>query len=467
MASPMVDGRVEPHRKATYTLDISDQIRREDRSGSGFSSVKYNHKPNLASGTRSTKLKLADNNTYNLSLRDTHDSGDRDMFVFNGARTAPSKSYVLLFDQTTQKATLERLTDTYTFNLSSKNGADVSSHYSKIYPKKTHKDSVHDREEGEVDLFDDAGDEANEGTVPDATNPYDFRHFLNAVKKQDPKEEGYASSPDHRSNTAPSTANTPLSRPQPAKKRKAASVFANTKPAAKAAPKKAAPPINLERRATEHALPSKAQSKAPAPANAGSGSKIKSAEFVHDSSDSDVDAEGEVDSSAPSPHHRQPRRSPSPGQRRHDDNSDAEGEDDDDGDAGYAGLEIEVPDARPNAYRNTSHLHVGGAARALRSPSNGPISLASAANSVESTPRRGAQAEEIDFGDLGAEDEEDEDEDVERMDIGPPARQDSRKSVSAAVNSAPAAEVDEDDPLYMEMMEGLAGGDSSEESEEE
>jgi hypothetical protein len=40
MASPMVDGRVEPHRKATYTLDISDQIRREDGSGSGFSSVK-------------------------------------------------------------------------------------------------------------------------------------------------------------------------------------------------------------------------------------------------------------------------------------------------------------------------------------------------------------------------------------------------------------------------------------------
>lgn len=40
MASPIVDGRVEPHRKATYTLHISDQIRREDRSGNGFSSVK-------------------------------------------------------------------------------------------------------------------------------------------------------------------------------------------------------------------------------------------------------------------------------------------------------------------------------------------------------------------------------------------------------------------------------------------
>ncbi|KAF1931116.1 uncharacterized protein M421DRAFT_18853, partial [Didymella exigua CBS 183.55] len=200
MASPMVDGRVEPHRKATYTLDISDQIRREDRSGGGFSGVKYNHKPTLSSGTRTTKLKLADNNTYNLSLGDTTESGGKDVFVFNGSRTAPAKSYVVLFDQTTQKATLERLTDTYTLNLASKNGADVSSSHSKIYPKRLHKDSVHDREEGEVDLFGpEAGDEANAGTEPDARNPYDFRHFLAAARTKDAAEEpGYASSPDHR-----------------------------------------------------------------------------------------------------------------------------------------------------------------------------------------------------------------------------------------------------------------------------
>lgn len=39
----MVDGRVEPHRKATYTLDISDQVRREGRPGSGMSGVKCTH----------------------------------------------------------------------------------------------------------------------------------------------------------------------------------------------------------------------------------------------------------------------------------------------------------------------------------------------------------------------------------------------------------------------------------------
>lgn len=387
------------------------------------------------------------------------------MFVFNGSRTAPSKSYVLVFDQTTQTATLERLTGTYTFNLSSKNGKDMSSDHGKIYPKKSHKDSVHDKEEGEGDLFgEEAGDEANQGTEPDASNPYDFRHFLNAVQKQKdtPEDRGYASSPDYRSATATSTANTPLSRPAPAKKRKTASVFA-AKPAAKGAPKTpAAPAINLERRATEHSLPAKPSK--PAPPATG---KIKSAEFVQDSSDSDLDAEGEVDSSAPSPKHS--RRSPSPGQRQDDDNSDAEAEEEDENDDDDAGLEIEVPDARPNAHRSNSHLGVGGGVRGPRSPSNGPMSLASAANSVENTPRRGAAAEEIDFGDLGGDDDaegEEEDEDVERMDIGPPARE-ARKSVSAAAGNGAAAEVDEDDPLYMEMMEGLAGGDSSEESEEE
>ena len=43
MASPMIDGRVEPHRKATYILDISEQIRKEDGSGNEFSSVKCMH----------------------------------------------------------------------------------------------------------------------------------------------------------------------------------------------------------------------------------------------------------------------------------------------------------------------------------------------------------------------------------------------------------------------------------------
>ena len=436
-----------------------------------------NHKPTLASGTRATNLKAADNsnnNTYELSLRDTKDAGNTDMFVFSGSRTAPSKSYVLVFDQTTQKATLDRLDSTYTFNLQTKNGADVSAEHGKIYPKKAHKDSVHDREEGEVDLFgDEDGEEANAGTEADAANPYDFRHFLNAAKGKKEKEKeaaeergGYASSPDARGGGSQTARNSTATATAPAlpvrraveqqapKKRKAASVFAK-KPAPKSAPKKP-PTITLQRKATE---PSASVSKTAAAAPA---SKIKSAEFVADSDDSDIDAEGDPDSTAPSPkvpqQQAQQQQQQPPPQRNiyrtyspphssdSENNIHSASEEEEEGDGGHSDLEIEIPDARSNnSHSNNRNLNIND--QRARSLSAGPISLASAANSAANTPsRHRAAPEEIDFGSLG-----DGDGDAEGEEEG----------------GVEAAEVDEDDPLYMEMMEGLAGGESSEESEEE
>jgi hypothetical protein len=86
----------------------------------------------------------------------------------------------------------------------------------------------------------------------------------------------------------------------------------------------------------------------------------------------------------------------------------------------------------------------------------------------------GADEENSDEEDGYEEDGEEapeEDRDVEPMDIGPPAQaqstggaqQPSRKMSVGGM----AVEDEEDDPLYKEMMEGLAGGESSEESEEE
>lgn len=389
------------------------------------------------------------------------------MFVFNGTRTAPTKSYVLVFDQTTQKATLERLDSTYTFNLATKNNLDVSSQQAKIYPKRQ-KDSVHDKDSGEEDLFGDEREGADEGTEPDPSNPYDFRHFLNAVKtkKTDEADKEYASSPDYRSNTGTGTANTPVPAArraaEPPKKRKAASVFAATKPTPKkpgakpsAKPTPNTPAIHLERRASDRPTPSTTTtSKKPAPTAAApstTSTKIKSAEFIHDSSSDEIDFE----TSGPSPSA----------------SADADADSD---------------------TRSQTHLPINMHISHARSPSNGPISLASAATSVEGSPapRRLDEEMEIDFGDLGgdedadgdAEGEEDEDGDLD-MDAegeedgeGEGEREVVRKIVNADANAngiGMAVEVDEgegedeDDPLFQEMMEGLAGGDSSEESEEE
>jgi hypothetical protein len=264
--------------------------------------------------------------------------------------------------------------------------------------------------------------------------------------------------------------------PPKARKRKSPEpdVMLSRKNTAAKKKEQATPTVRLDRRASTKAEPAKGGKKAaPKPLPA---AKIKSAEIVHSSDDSDLDADGSPASPSPPP------------QRYLDDESDSE---DDNG--GGGGLEIEVPDARPgrpNALKSLGlgqNLGLGLGSRHLSpDPSRGPISLASAANSTEGTPNRFTQdaddGETFDFGDIGggsdddaeAEYEDDEevdtrprrerDGDVEPMDIGPPVT-----SMASRKTSVPgmAVEEDEDDPLYKEMMEGLAGGDSSEESEEE
>lgn len=426
------------------------------------------------------------------------------MFVFTGQRTEPKKSYILLFDLSTQQATLEPLASTYTFNLSSKNGSDLSSTYPKIYPKKQ-KDDAQDTAAGADDLFDeDSRDDINDD--PDPDNPYDFRHFLarEGSKRGDESEYNTISSPDYRTGTG-SAMNTPMvtarkPAPTPASKakvvaqgaanrKKRASPEPATKPQKKTAPKKQQQPpptVRLERRATTAPKPEPAKpSRKPAAPPA---SKIKSAEIVHSSDDSDLDADGEPDSPAP-PTPPPPRKSPSP-QPVPDADSDYEMEDV----SAAAGLEIEVPDARPSRPRHNALASLGlgqnlGLGGYLKSPSNGPISLASAANSVEGspnphafTPRKNRAVLEdsgvIDFGDIGSgaksddeeeEEEEGEDGDVEPMDIGPPAQpqgHDAGADALMGMDEEEDAEGEEEDPLYKQMMEGLAG-ESSEESEEE
>jgi hypothetical protein len=477
----MMESRIEPHKKAHFSLHISDRIANSDDASGNYSSVKCeflisrliaiqlliqssdNHKPAHTSDTRTTTLTpLSSTDLYNLRLEDTEDSrNDKDIFTFTGQRSQLKKSYVLVFDASSQQATLEPLSSSYTFNLAAKNGKDISSQHTKIYPKKT-KDNTQDKDEDEH-LFGGAAAE-DEGGDPDPDNPYDFRHFLSKEKEKrgDESEYHFASSPDYRTGTG-SAVNTPqfgargtvtaparkAAAPVP-KKRKTTT----TNPMVKPKKPQSTPAVRLQRTATADTTPG-AKSKATAPP----ASKIKSSEVVHSSDESDGEAV-----SPPPPQ----------SQRYHDSNEDAEGESDDDG-----GLEIEVPDARPPRRGKGALASLGlgqniGAGY-LRSPSNGPISLASAANSdVEASPNPHARnrntQEEIDFGDLGGEDAEGEDDDgeygndwdVEHMDIGPPRQETERKS---SVGGGEAVEDDEDD-LEELMRRGLEGGDSSEESEE-
>jgi hypothetical protein len=423
-----------------------------------------NHKPSQTSDTRITTLTSPSSDLYNLRLEDTNNtSSDKDIFTFIGQRSQLKKSYVLVFDPSSQQATLEPLSSSYTFNLATKNGKDVSSPHTKVYPKKV-KDSSQDKDEDE-DLFGQAAAD-EEGGDPDPDNPYDFRHFLSKEKEKrgDESEYHFASSPDYRTSTG-SAVNTPqfgarvtaaapaqkAAAPAPKKRKTTA-----TNPMVKAKRTQPTPAVRLQRTATADSAPKSKEKAAAAPA-----SKIKSSEVVHSSDESDGEA-----ASPP----------PAQSQQYHDSNEDAEGESDDDG-----VLAIEVPDARPPRRGKGALASLGLGQNIgsgyLRSPSNGPISLTSAANSdVEGSPnphRNRNTQEEIDFGDLGGEDAEGEDDDeeygndgdVEHIDIGPP-RQETQGNERKSSLGGEAVEDDEDD-LEELMRRGLEGGDSSEESEEE
>lgn len=520
MASPIVEGRLDPHRKAHFTLHISDAI--ADGEVGDYTSVKCNtrpmslpsfrlislatsalltptlpdnHKPAQTTSKRSTTLTSTSANSYRLAIEDEKAGDKNDVFIFTGQRTTPKRSYILLFDPSEQKATLEPLSSTYTFNIASKNGTDISSTHSKIYPRKQ-KDDAPD-EAASDDLFGEvAGDDVE--ADPDSKNPFDFRHFLNAekIKGGDDSEYAFASSPDYRTGTG-SAMNTPQvtarkpaaatakpkataqSAPKP-KKRK--SPEPETKVQKKALPKKPAPPptVRLERRATDN----KPTRKAAAPPS----SKIKSAEIVHssDESDADADAEGEPDNGSSPP----AQRSPSPPHRQASPESDEDEEMED----------VGMGDSQPTQSRTGALASLGLGQSIgqgyLNSPGGGPISLASAASSVEGSPNPHAftsnksrsrhQADDgvIDFGDLGGgarsdEEEEDaeeymeqeDDRDVESIHLGSPVQQQATHgggiSLEAEADADMGADEEEEDPLLKEMMEGLAGGDSSEESEEE
>jgi hypothetical protein len=390
-------------------------------------------------------------------------------------------------------------------------------------------------------LFDEGpatkGDDVSED--PDADNPYDYRHFLMSEKKGDESEYGVASSPDEKTTGMGSATHTPVmparkqttstttnstatsigssarqkpTQSAPRKKQQPnpeSSAFTNRRTAA---PKKTTttqtqnlPGIRLERRATQNKNEAKKSTTAPS-------AKVKSAEIVHSSDDSDMDAEGEVISPAAYQDSSQSQSQSQPHHTYNEDEDEDEEMEDVDMRSGNGGLIIEDPDASRPRMKNTHNalsqlglgqnigLGLGRASRGLssmRSPSAGPISLASAANSVEGSPRtQNTQQDEesvIDFGEIRAHDsDEEEDEeggyekdeeeeeqglddgDVEPMDIGPPAQQEKdaagrRVSVSVGeglVDEDADGEGEEEDPLYKEMMEGLAG-DSSEESEEE
>jgi hypothetical protein len=509
---------LEPHKKAHFNVQVSDRLTKGDTSLPAFSGVKYNHKPAQTSQSRSTTISAnPSDRSYELTISDKNEGKYDTIYRFTGQKSSSKKSYVLLFDPAKQTCTLEPLSSTYAFNLDAKNNSKPKQAYPQI-PISNHGSQ------------EDGSDEASEDAEPDPDNPYDFRHFIKKGSKNGSRNDSdFASSPDYRTGTG-SAANTPLlparkpptsaasSKPTAAaRKRKSPepTPLLSKKPPA-AASKKPNPTVRLERKATARSTstattskpkPSSATARSSAAKSAPKSSKPppKSAEIVHSS-----------DSESSPPPVPEIRSSPAPSRRR----SPSPSDDDSDEDNNDSVLTIEVPDARPSARGRHgalaslglgNNLGLGGLAH-MRSPSNGPISLHSAANSVEGSPnsravtplrfhgrgRNNGDVDVIDFGSTAAgndddeeeedngymEDREDEDDaddpdadaegeiddgDVEPMDIGPPATATASAAARKMSVTGLGIGVDDEDneaDLMRAMYQGLQD-ESSEESEEE
>ncbi|KAF2488985.1 hypothetical protein BU16DRAFT_586752 [Lophium mytilinum] len=470
---------VDPQKKALFNIQLSDRVTKPKSSSGDFSSVKFNHKPPQTTSSRTSAISQSAGNQYSLTLSDKDkDTSDTSNYVFRGQKTQSKKSYVLIFDPAKQTATLEPLSSTYTFNLKSTPTESSSSKLAQRYPQiKPLKD--HDSQDGADDLFDDGKSVGGSDSEPDAQNPYDWRHFLS-------RDSG-ASSPDiHSSLNTPRSdfsRGTPLivahkpppsaslSKIPPKSRTSTTSQPLPTRKATTSATKKPPPnpTVRLDRRASTRPTD-------PQPFKTTAGSKAKkpvpkSAEIVHSSDDSSSDHDATTSRTIEDPSSTSTAHPP----------------------RALASLGL------------GQSLGLGGARGFLKSPSNGPISLHSAANSASGSPeaspfRRAARRQNndddddvIDFGDTGGgghsseeeddgyveDDEEgsgldlvdaDADADVEEMELGPPVREPvkgagRRMSVSGLVQEEEeeeAAGVEDEDEGYdfeAEMMQGLLSQD--------
>jgi hypothetical protein len=264
---------------SSFNLRLGPSLSKQS-DGHRYRNVRYNHKPQGAQGATVTSKILPgiQPNASILSLKD----GDKE-WKYRGQHKEDEDMYVLVLSGDGKKeAVLERLNSSDAVNLTQTPEDNDEESLARKHPHLTDDESDNEDE----DIF---GDEGNaEDATPDASNPFDFRHFLKAVEDEAKRKEATPQptrstmgTPMH--STAAPAART--ARPTPAKattasaalnKRKtpsAAATKANPKrvkagedppvtktPASSAANKatdSAVPKVRLDRKASIH------QSKAP------------------------------------------------------------------------------------------------------------------------------------------------------------------------------------------------------------
>lgn len=178
----------------TYNVRLGASITKDGES-TRYRNVRYNHKPRSAQGATVTS-KLLPGKQANASTLLVKDE-DKE-WRYTGRHTEGEDMYVLVLSgEGNKEVVLEKLESSHAVNLTQAPDDNDEGSLAKKYPYLTDNESDND-DDG---TFGDEGDA--EDTPPDASNPFDFRHFLKSVEEAQQREE-----PPPQPNR--STAGTPL-----------------------------------------------------------------------------------------------------------------------------------------------------------------------------------------------------------------------------------------------------------------
>ena len=435
---------------SSFNLRLGSSLSKQS-DGHRYRNVRYNYKPQAAQGATVTSKILPGKqpNASILSLKD----GDKE-WKYRGQHKEDEDMYVLVLSGDGKKeAVLERLNSSDVVNLTQTPEDNDEESLARKHPHLTDDESDHDDD----DIF---GDEGNaEDATPDASNPFDFRHFLKAVEEEAKRKEATPQPTRSTMGTPMHSTAAPAARP------------AKPTPAkAKATTVSAA----LKKRKTPSAPTTKANPKRVKAGEDPPVAKTTASSTANKAADSAV-PKVRLDRKA-SIHHTKAPKAP-------------QVEEPDYEDDGELILENSTDDTRQNpSHLSAMSLAISGA---FGSRGSGPISLRSAASSPgvnspheDSSNAQGKQeGEEFDFGggsspageqyefefvdDDGDEDDEEEDEDNDE-DEAPGASQTEQPRQSAVQSrsrrgSLAGPVVDEEDDMEAQLALAMAAEEEDEE----
>jgi len=173
--SPRPSTAFDLRNTAPYTIRIARQL-------PSCSSIQYNHKPDLSDpdNAESSISHASEGDRVTLSLKDGADE-----YKYTGTRHHDDDEYLLLLDEESKDFVLEKLASSYALNLTRAPWESSSKVLADRYPQlRSTEDEEHAEDFDKAD--DDEGGVSLDPADADASNPFDFRHYLDVEDSPSP-----------------------------------------------------------------------------------------------------------------------------------------------------------------------------------------------------------------------------------------------------------------------------------------